>query len=106
MLFRSLGGVLLVMVGSSGQAMQQAGWLPETPIVLPLPEWAGAWLGVYPNVEGLAAQALAALLVIGSYFLARRRSGMTGERRLQSTNPGELTHLARSTWGQRKGSVA
>ena len=92
-----LGAVLLVMVGASGQAMQQAGWLPETPIDLPLPEWVGAWLGMYPNVEGLAAQALAALLVIGSYFLARRRGGIAGERRLPSTHPGELTHLARST---------
>jgi high-affinity iron transporter len=75
-----LGVVLLVMVGASGQAMQQAGWLTETPVDLPLPEWLGAWLGVYPNVEGLAAQSLAALLIIGSYFLARRRSGITAER--------------------------
>lgn len=68
-----IGGVLLVMVGASGQAMQQAGWLSTTPIALSLPEWLGAWFGVYPNVEGLVAQAIVATLIIGSYFLARHR---------------------------------
>lgn len=69
-----IGVVLLVMVGASGQAMQQAGWLPTTPIDLALPEWVGAWFGVYPNVEGLTAQAIAATLILGSYVLARNRS--------------------------------
>ena len=70
-----IGGVLLVMVGASGQAMQLAGWLPTTPVDLPLPAWVGAWFGVYPNVEGLAAQAVAAALILGSYFLAKSRRG-------------------------------
>jgi high-affinity iron transporter len=74
-----LGAVLLVMVGASGQAMQQAGWLTETPVDLPLSEWVGAWLGVYPNIEGLAAQGLAAVLIIGSYVLARRRTAITAQ---------------------------
>lgn len=80
-----IGGVLLVMVGASGQALQQAGWLPTTPIALDLPAWIGAWFGVYPNVEGLLAQVTAATLVVGSYFVARaripaatRRSGRLG----------------------------
>jgi len=51
-----IGGVLLVMVGASGQAMQLAGWLPTTPIDLPIPAWVSAWFGVYPNIEGLSAQ--------------------------------------------------
>lgn len=68
-----IGGVLLVMVGASGQAMQQAGWLSMTPLPLQLPAWVGAWFGIYPNVEGLAAQALAATIVLGSYIVARRR---------------------------------
>lgn len=67
-----IGGVLLVMVGASGQAMQQAGWLSATPIGVPFPEWIGAWFGVYPNVEGLTAQATAATLIIGSYYTAKR----------------------------------
>ena len=76
-----LGGVLLVMVGASGQILQQAGWISETPLNLPIPEWVSAWFGVNPNVEGLAMQAFAAALVIGSYFLAKRkRGGSSGKR--------------------------
>jgi hypothetical protein len=89
-----LGAVLLVMVGASGQAMHQAGWLSETPIDLRLPEWVRAWLGVYPN--GLSTQALAASLVIGPYFLARRRSALVGERNKASASPVESTHLDHS----------
>ena len=67
-------GVLLVMVGASGQAMQQAGWLAATPIDVDIPAWLGAWFGIYPTIEGLAAQAFAATLIIGSYVAARRSS--------------------------------
>lgn len=66
-----LGVVLLVMVGESVQEMQQAGWLRATPIGLTFPAWIGMWFAVFPNVEGLSAQALSALLVIGSYFSAQ-----------------------------------
>ena len=68
-------GVLLVMVGASGQAMQQAGWLPTTSINLAIPEWVGAWFGVYPTVEGLGAQAIAATVIVGSYVVARWQAG-------------------------------
>lgn len=71
-----LGAVLLVMVGEQGQEMQLAGWLPTTRIsVLEglIPGWAGMWFAVFPTVETLAAQALAAALVVGSYFAARRQ---------------------------------
>ena len=70
-------GVLLVMVGASGQAMQQAGWLPTTSINMAIPEWVGAWFGVYPTVEGLSAQAIAAAVIVGSYVVARRHAGET-----------------------------
>jgi high-affinity iron transporter len=70
-----IGGVLLVMVGASGQALQQAGWLSSTPLNIALPAWIGAWFGIYPNLEGLTAQAMAAMLIIGSYFAARRNAG-------------------------------
>jgi high-affinity iron transporter len=66
-----LGAVLVVMVGESVQEMQQAGWLTTTPVAIPLPEWVGMWFATFPNVEGLAAQALAVLLVLGSYFSAQ-----------------------------------
>lgn len=32
--------------------------------------WVGLWLATFPTVEGLLAQALAAVLVLGSYPLA------------------------------------
>ncbi|MCL6527716.1 MAG: FTR1 family protein [Thermaceae bacterium] len=67
-----LGGVLLVMVGESVQECQQAGWLATTPLPLGLPAWLGTWFAVFPNLQGLLAQALAGALVIGSYFAAGR----------------------------------
>ncbi len=63
-----LGVVLIVMVGESVQEMQLAGWLPTTTVPLAIPGWVGLWLAVFPTVEGLVAQALAAALVLGSYF--------------------------------------
>jgi high-affinity iron transporter len=65
-----LGAVLIVMVGENVQEMQLAGWLGTTALPLPIPDWMGLWFAVFPNLEGLLAQALAAILVIGSYFLA------------------------------------
>lgn len=77
-----LGVVLLVMVGEQAQEMQLAHWLPTTPIPSlqrVLPDWLGLWFAVFPTVETLGAQAIAAVLVLGSYFivntqLRRRRS--------------------------------
>ena len=63
-----LGVVLIVMVGESVQEMQLAGWLPETAVALSIPGWVGLWFAVFPTVEGLVAQVLAAALVLGSYF--------------------------------------
>jgi high-affinity iron transporter len=65
-----LGIVLIVMVGESVQEMQLAGWLPETTVALSIPGWIGLWFAVFPTVEGIVAQAAAAVLVIGSYLLA------------------------------------
>jgi len=66
-----LAGVLVVMVGESAQEMQMAGWLSTTPTGWPIPEWVGMWFAVFPSVEGLVAQAIAALLVLGSYLSAQ-----------------------------------
>jgi high-affinity iron transporter len=69
-----LGAVLLVMVGEEAQEMQLAHWLPTTTIhVAPqlFPPWAGLWFSVFPTVETISAQALAALLVLASFFVAR-----------------------------------
>ena len=77
-----LGGVLLIMVGASSGLVQQAGWIPTTELDLAIPEWVSAWFGIYPNVEGLSAQALTAVLIVSSYFVARRR-------RFPASRPGE-----------------
>ncbi len=70
-----LGGVLLIMVGEQAQEMQLAHWLPTTPIpwlASIIPSWMGLWFSVFPTVETLAAQAIAGVAVIGSYFMAQR----------------------------------
>lgn len=64
-----LGVVLLVMVGESVQEMQLAGWIPTTAVNIPLPGWVGLWFSIFPNIQSLAAQTAAALVVVGSYFL-------------------------------------
>ncbi len=71
-----LGGVLLVMVGEQVQEMQLARWIPTTtihPLRTFIPGWVGLWFSVFPTVQTLGAQLLAALLVIGSYVVARAR---------------------------------
>src|SRR5581483_3510525 len=70
-----LGVVLLVMVGEQAQEMQLAHWIPTTDIsslTNVIPSWMGLWFSVFPTRETLIAQLLAATIVIGSYFLARR----------------------------------
>jgi high-affinity iron transporter len=72
-----LGLVLLVMVGEQAQEMQLANWLPTTPVSTLqriIPGWMGLWFAVFPTVETLTAQLLAAVLVLGSYMLARAQS--------------------------------
>ncbi len=69
-----LGVVLLVMVGEEAQEMQLAHWIPTTQmggLANVIPGWMGLWFSIFPTVETLAAQAIAATIVIGSYWLAR-----------------------------------
>ncbi len=69
-----LGAVLLIMVGESAFEMQQALWIPTTTVswlANVIPAWMGMWFAVFPTTQTLLAQVLAAILVIGSYFLAR-----------------------------------
>ncbi|HWB99770.1 MAG TPA: FTR1 family protein [Bryobacteraceae bacterium] len=70
-----LGLVLLVMVGEEAQEMQLAHWLPTTNVAWlahRIPAWLGLWFSVFPTVETLAAQGMAAAFVAGSYWLVRR----------------------------------
>jgi high-affinity iron transporter len=77
-----LGVVLLVMVGEQAFEMQQAGWIHTTQISWladKIPAWAGVWFSVFPTVQTLVAQAIAAILVVGSYFAARLHSAKLRE---------------------------
>jgi high-affinity iron transporter len=70
-----LGVVLLVMVGEQAQEMQLANWISTTPIpwlANSVPAWMSLWFALFPTYETIAAQFLAALLVIGSYYAAKR----------------------------------
>ena len=70
-----LGVVLLVMVGEQAQEMQLAHWISTTPIpsLAPIvPKWAGLWFSIFPTYETLIAQGIAAVLVVGSYYAARK----------------------------------
>src|SRR2546430_4256970 len=86
-----LGVVLLVMVGEQAQEMQLAHWISTTPIdsLKPyIPPWMGLWFAVFPTVETLVAQAIAAVLVIGSYYAARHfGGGASGETAVEARAP-------------------
>jgi high-affinity iron transporter len=78
-----LGFVLVVMVGESLQEMQLAGWIPTTTLDLPVPAWMGVWFALFPTVETLAGQFLAAALVIGSYVIAKETRVLRPQRQGQ-----------------------
>lgn len=69
-----LGIVLLVMVGESVQEIQQAGWIPSTPINIDIPVWISTWFAIFPNLQNLLAQLAAAFIVIGSYVSSQYKS--------------------------------
>jgi high-affinity iron transporter len=77
--------VLVVMVGEQAQEMQLAGWLPTTAIRALdwIPAWMGTWWSVFPTVETLAAQAMAVILVLGSYVLARYQTAWLPRHRVE-----------------------
>ncbi|BDP41894.1 iron permease [Deinococcus aetherius] len=62
--------VLAVMVGNTVHVLQLVGWFPVHPLGFEFPSWASLWLGVYPTWEGIIAQVVAAVAVVGSYFAA------------------------------------
>ena len=86
-----LGFVLLVMVGESVQELQLAGWLSVHTIGISFPGWLSLWFALFPTVEGIVAQMLAALLVLGSYFLAEH---------VRSTRPARRAAAERATAAQ------
>ena len=62
--------------------MQLAHWISKTEIswlVNLIPPWMGMWFAVFPTYETIAAQLIAAVLVIGSYYAARYFGGGAAE---------------------------
>src|SRR6476469_6459510 len=85
-----LGVVLLVMVGEQAQEMQLAHWISRTEIpwlVDVLPPWLGMWFAIFPTYETLIAQGLAAVLVVGSYYAARRFEGTGDQESVPEADP-------------------
>ena len=89
-----LGFVLLVMVGESIQELQLAGWLPAHSLGVTFPGFVGLWFAVFPTIEGILAQALAALLVIGSYFLAEHVRVRRPQARAQQARRAQFEALS------------
>jgi len=67
-----VGFVLVVMIGGTALSFQGLGWLPTHPTPFTVPEWMASWFEMYSTWETLGAQVLAAVLVVGSYYAARR----------------------------------
>ena len=78
-----LTGVLVVMIGGTALTFQDLGWLPRHETPFTVPGWMGSWFEMYSYWETLAAQLLAGLFVVGSYYLAEylkvRRPRSRGE---------------------------
>jgi len=96
-----LGVVLLVMVGEQAQEMQLAHWISRTEIsslANLIPPWMGMWFAVFPTYETIAAQLIAAVLVIGSYYAARHFSGDAAEASVEAGgSPALKTNAADDT---------
>src|SRR3954462_12579162 len=67
-----IGFVLVVMIGGTAATFQDLGWLPRHDLGIAIPDWAGRWFEVYPTVETIGVQLMAAAFVIGSYFAAEQ----------------------------------
>ena len=78
-----VGVVLVVMIGGTALSFVDLGWLPRHSTPFTVPEWMGSWFEIYSIWETIGAQVLAAVLVVGSYYLAEelkvRRPRRRGE---------------------------
>ena len=74
-LFFGAGGILLavlavIMAGNGVAALQEAGWLPVTPVGFV----SVSWLGIHPNAQAIGTQLLLAILVIALLRASSRRT--------------------------------
>jgi high-affinity iron transporter len=65
-----VGAVMVVMIGGTALSFVDLGWLPRHETPFTVPEWMGSWFEIYSYWETIGAQVLAAVLVVGSYWLA------------------------------------
>src|SRR3954467_3914102 len=89
-----VGVVLVVMIGGTALSFVELGWLPRHDTPFSVPTWLGAWFEIYPVWETLAAQALAALFVIGSYYLAQYMNARGRDREPRSRRVARQRKLA------------
>ena len=77
-----IGFVLVTFVGTGVRAMETVGWLPVHKLAnASWPAWVGSWLGVYNSAETIGGQALAIVIVIGTWRVSRWKSKRASERR-------------------------
>jgi high-affinity iron transporter len=74
-LFFGAGGILLavlavILAGNGVASLQEAGWLPVTPVHFVTV----SWLGIHPSVQALATQAVLAIVVVLLLRASRRRT--------------------------------
>jgi hypothetical protein len=77
-----------------------AHWISTTPIsrlANVIPAWMGLWFAVFPTVETLVAQLIAAGLVIGSYYAARHFGGRSPESAVEAGVPPAFQNSAANT---------
>ena len=74
-LFFGVGGILLavlavILAGNGVASLQEAGWIPVTPVDF----ITVSWLGIHPSVQALATQLALAIFVVVLLRASRRRS--------------------------------
>ena len=86
-----VGAVLMVMIGGTALTFGELGWIPLHATPFSVPAWMGSWFEIYAYWETLAAQLLAGLFVVGSYYVAEevhvkrpRRRGLEPARRAEA----------------------
>jgi high-affinity iron transporter len=75
-----IAAVLVVMVGGTTMTFADLGWVPAHELPFSVPGWLGAWFEIYPYWETIGAQVVAAIFVVGSYYVAERMMKRRGAR--------------------------
>ena len=60
--------VLITMIGQTIHTMQIVQWVPITSTPFDIPYFLGSWFGVYPTWQGVWAQGLALVIILGSFI--------------------------------------